>query len=191
MKQKIANLIGDNETKVTRSLTRQRLQVFDNVWKQRKYTNDVLLSAIVYVLVTNESDPELAIRSSSFSCHPVIRTRKCVIDNDNDNSNGCCMIFIDEHGRVYGNWRQYVYHNTLPKGTMIAPSQGIYRLTNGEDNGVHLMVHATPASRVKCKVLNASDKVATVGGLVAGIPVVAALAVPVTPPYSWAPLSWV
>ncbi|KAL7732041.1 hypothetical protein ACLKA6_015804 [Drosophila palustris] len=182
--QKIANLIGDNGTKkVTKSLERQRQQVFENVWKQRKYTNDVLLSAIIYVLVTDETDPELAMRSTSFSCHPVIRTRKCVMeDKDNDNSNGCCMIFIDEHGRVYANWRQYVYHNTLPKGTMIAPSQGIYRLTNDEDMGVHLMVHATPASRVKCKILKASDKVATVGGLVAGVPVAAALAVPVAAP---------
>ncbi|XP_034481897.1 uncharacterized protein LOC117787464 isoform X2 [Drosophila innubila] len=189
LQQKIANLIGDNETKkVKKSLIRQRQQVFDNVWRQRKYTNDVLLSAIIYVLVTDETDPELAIRSNSFSCHPVIRTRKCVIDNAsdsdsyNDNSNGCCMIFIDEQGRVYANWRQYVYNNTLPRGTMIAPSQGIYRLTNGEDNGVHLMVHATPASRVKYKILKASDKVATVGGLVAGVPVAAALAVPVAPP---------
>ncbi|KAH8366092.1 hypothetical protein KR093_008991, partial [Drosophila rubida] len=184
LRQKIDNLIGEHEAKITRKVARQRQQVFDNVWKQRIYTNDVLLSAIVYVLVTNETDPELAMHSTSFSCHPIIRTRKCVMEEDrNNNSDCCCMIFIDEHGRVYANWRQYVYNNTLPKGTMIAPSQGIYRLTNdATDAGVHLMMHATPASQVKCKVLKASDTVATMGGLAASLPVAAALAIPVAPP---------
>ncbi|XP_062130844.1 uncharacterized protein LOC133841981 [Drosophila sulfurigaster albostrigata] len=182
LQQKIANLIGVHEAKITRKVARQRQQVFDNVWQQRKYTNDVLLSAIIYVLVTNETDPELAMQSTSFTCHPVIRTRKCVMEEEEDNSDCCCMIFIDEHGRVYANWRQYVYNNTLPKGTMIAPSQGIYRLTNDVDTGVHLMMHATPASRVKCKVLKASDTVATMGGLAASLPVAAALAMPVAPP---------
>ncbi|KAH8302843.1 hypothetical protein KR044_011081, partial [Drosophila immigrans] len=184
LKQKIANLIGEHEAKITRKVARQRQQVFDNVWQQRKYTNDVLLSSIVYVLVTPETDPELAMQSTSFSCHPLIRTRKCVLEEEGINSDCCCMIFIDEHGRVYANWRQYVFNNTLPKGTMIAPSQGIYRLTNEatNDTGVHLMIHATPASRAKCKVLKASDTVATMGGLAASLPVAAALAMPVAPP---------
>ncbi|XP_030560885.1 uncharacterized protein LOC115762701 [Drosophila novamexicana] len=176
--QKIEHLISGNTTKQSKTLARRRQKVFDNVWRQRRYTNRMLLSAIIYVLVTPETDPELALHATSYSCHPVIRTRKCVRE-DSENSDNCCMIFIDEHGRVYANWRQYVYNNTLPKGTMIAPCQGIYRLTNDEDNGVHLMVHATPAS--KRALLKAGDALATVGGLAASVPVAAALALPVAP----------
>lgn len=179
LKQKIANLINADSTEPSKSLERQRQKVFENVWQQRRYTNRMLLSAIIYVLVTPEKDPEQALQSTNFSCHPVIRTRKCLRE-DYENSDNCCMIFIDEHGRVYANWRQYVFHNRLPKGTMIAPCQGIYRFGHDPDNGVHLMVHATPASFGL--IYKAGDALATVGGLAASVPVAAALAIPVAPP---------
>lgn len=182
LRQKIEQIIGDNESKGKKTVARQRQLIFDNVWQQRKYTNNILLSAIIYVLVSNENDPELAIHSTCFSCHPVIRTRKCVREESDCDSEGCCMMFIDEHGRVYGNWRNYVFNNTLPKGTMIAPSHGVYRFRNDDENGVHLMVHPTPASRVKHKILKAGDTVATVGGLASTVPVAAALAMPIAPP---------
>lgn len=175
LKQKIANLISGDSSK---SLERQRQKVFENVWQQRRYTNRMLLSAIIYVLVTPEKDPEQALRSTNFTCHPVIRTRKCLRE-DYENSDNCCMIFIDEHGRVYANWRQFVFKNRLPKGTMIAPSQGIYRFGHDPDNGVHLMVHPTPASYGT--IYKAGDTLATVGGLAASVPVAAAMAIPVAP----------
>ncbi|XP_033238856.1 uncharacterized protein [Drosophila pseudoobscura] len=124
-------------------------------------------------------DAELALQSTTYSCHPVFRTRKCI---KGENSEECCMIFIDEHGRVYANWEKYVFGNTLPKGMMIAPSRGIYTITNDEDAEVQLMVYPTPASGARHRILNVGDKVATVGSLVASVPVAAALAVPVGGP---------
>ncbi|EDW33089.1 GL16193 [Drosophila persimilis] len=179
LKQKIENLILDNEATNSRKVAKQREQLFRNVWLQRKYTNRTLLSAIIYVLVTPEMDAELALQSTTYSCHPVFRTRKCI---KGENSEECCMIFIDEHGRVYANWEKFVFGNTLPKGMMIAPSRGIYTITNDEDAGVQLMVYPTPASGARHRILNVGDKVATVGSLVASVPVAAALAVPVGGP---------
>ncbi|XP_022213671.2 uncharacterized protein LOC111068490 [Drosophila obscura] len=179
LKQKIENLILENEARSGRKVVKQREQLFRNVWLQRKYTNRTLLSAIIYVLVTPEMDAELAVRSTTFTCHPVFRTRKCM---KGENSEDCCMIFIDEHGRVYANWEKYVFGNTLPKGMMVAPSRGIYTFTNDEDAGVQLMVHPTPASGARHRILNVGDTVATVGSLVASVPVAAALAVPVGGP---------
>jgi len=83
---------------------------------------------------------------------------------------------------VYSNWEQYVFRNTLPKGLMIAPSQGVYTFSDGEEAGVQLMVHPTPAARGRYRLLNAGDKVATVGGLMASVPAAAALAVPLAAP---------
>lgn len=160
-------------------MKRQRQLLFQNVWQQRRFTNGTLLSAIIYVLVTPETDPELALQSTDYTCHPVFRTRRCM---KGGNSESCCMIFVDEHGRVYSNWQQYVLRNTLAKGMMIAPSQGIYTFTDDTDPGVQLMVHPTPASQGRYRLLNVGDKVATVGGLVATVPVAAALAVPVAGP---------
>ncbi|EDW79405.1 uncharacterized protein Dwil_GK20460 [Drosophila willistoni] len=184
LRQKIANLICENEAKNTKMVTKQRNELFQNIWQQRKYTNRILLSAIVYVLVTVETDPELALQSTQYSCHPVFRTRKCMRGDTNSDSTseGCCMVFIDEHGRVYPNWQRYVYGNTLPKGCMIAPNNGIYTFSNDEDLGVELMIQPTPASNIKYRILNVGDKLATVGGLVATVPVAAALAIPVAGP---------
>ncbi|KAH8380120.1 hypothetical protein KR009_009093 [Drosophila setifemur] len=179
LKLKIEQLICTNETKNIKYLERQREQLFRNVWQQRRYTNGTLLSAIIYVLVTPDMDPESALHSTNYSCHPVFRTRRCM---KGENSESCCMIFVDEHGRVYANWEQYVFRNNLPKGLMIAPSQGVYTFTDEEEPGVQLMVHPTPQSAGKYRLLNAGDKVATLGGLVATVPVAAALAIPVAAP---------
>ncbi|XP_034490298.1 uncharacterized protein LOC117793946 [Drosophila innubila] len=182
LKLKIANIICESNVKNPNLLAKQRQQLFDNVWKQRIYTNRTLLSTIVYVLVSSERDSQLALQSTSFSCHPVIRTRKCLRgegEGEGENSEGCCMIFIDEEGRVYGNWQQYVRNNALPKGTMIAPKQGVYTFSGDE---VQLTVQATPSTWIKQKILSAGDSIATVGGLVATVPVAATLALPVAAP---------
>lgn len=90
------------------------------------------------------------------------------------------MIFIDEHGRVYNNWNHYVQKNALPKGIMIAPSQGVYSFGGADGDVVQLEIQWTPSSGAKQKMLRAGDRLATVGGLVATVPVAATLAMPVT-----------
>lgn len=50
-----------------------------------------------------------------------------------NNSSGCCMIFIDEHSRIYQNWQQYLKNNILPGGIMVAPSNGIYSLNENDE----------------------------------------------------------
>ncbi|XP_043650143.1 uncharacterized protein LOC122618076 [Drosophila teissieri] len=179
LQQKIDNLICEDDDRNAKAIQRKREQLFRNIWKQRCYTNGTLLSAIIYVLVTPDTDPESALQSTNYSCHPVFRTRRCM---KGENSAACCMIFVDENARVYSNWEQFVFRNTLPKGLMIAPSQGIYTFTGDEEPGVQLMVHPTPAARARYKLLNAGDKVATVGSLVSTVPAAAALAVPLGAP---------
>ncbi|KAH8395613.1 hypothetical protein KR222_003304, partial [Zaprionus bogoriensis] len=181
LKQKIENLLPDSDGSNSAALSKQRQELFDNVWRQRIYTNRTLLSAIIYVLVADEKGLDSALQSTTYSCHPVIRTRKC-IKGDGSNSQGCCMVFIDEQGRVYSNWQNYVRNNALPKGIMVAPSQGIYTFTDTEEAEVQLEVQWTPSSWIKQKILNASDSLATVGGLVASVPAAAALALPVGAP---------
>ncbi|XP_062139740.1 uncharacterized protein LOC133848262 [Drosophila sulfurigaster albostrigata] len=185
LKQKITNIICEsNASKNVKQLERQRQQLFDNVWKQRIYTNGTLLSSIIYVLVTSESNAQLALQSTSFSCHPVVRTRKCIQPStgNRDSSENCCMIFIDELGRVYPNWSSYLGNNSLPKGLMIAPQLGIYTFGGAGEDQMLLTVQATPASCLKQQLLHVGDNIATMGGLVATVPVAATLALPVAAP---------
>lgn len=76
LKEKIKNILPDDQRQ--NEIEKARNNLFQNVWAQRKHTNRVLLSSIIYVMVTEERDYEVAKHSTNFSFHPVIRTRKCL-----------------------------------------------------------------------------------------------------------------
>ncbi|XP_049317634.1 uncharacterized protein LOC105224783 isoform X3 [Bactrocera dorsalis] len=125
-------------------------------------------------MVTEERDHEVAKHSTNFSFHPVVRTRKCLSLN---NSSGCCMIFIDEHSRIYQNWQQYLKNNILPSGTMIAPSNGVYTLN--ENDEVDLEICPTPNSSSMRKLETAIG----VGGIISGTaPLALSMVMPVAAP---------
>ncbi|XP_052845411.1 uncharacterized protein LOC128258064 [Drosophila gunungcola] len=168
-------LVADNE--------KARQIIFDAVWEQRKYTNRQSLTAIIYVMVvTDEEDVNRAEDSRTFSCHPVFRARRCVSGSSgrSSDSSDCCNLFVDETGRVYQNWEQYVATNELPAGVMVAPEKGIYRLVNDH---VRLDKYETPAGSTNSKVLGVLDTGSAVGGFLAAcVPVAALLTLPVSGP---------
>ncbi|KAH8288271.1 hypothetical protein KR044_013071, partial [Drosophila immigrans] len=175
LKQKIASIICEANAK---NVEKQRQQLFDRVWEQRVYTNGTLLSSIIYVLVADVGDPQLALQATHFSCHPVVRTRKCLQSEAGDNSENCCMIFVDELGRVYPNWTGYLQYNSLPKGLLIAPRLGVYTFGGAGEDQLLLTVQRTPASGLKQKLLQAGDSIACM----VSVPVAATLVLPVATP---------
>uniref|UniRef100_A0A034WAH9 DUF4781 domain-containing protein n=1 Tax=Bactrocera dorsalis TaxID=27457 RepID=A0A034WAH9_BACDO len=173
LKEKIKSILPDDDQRQN-EIQKARNNLFQNVWSQRKHTNRVLLSSIIYVMVTEERDHEVAKHSTNFSFHPVVRTRKCLSLN---NSSGCCMIFIDEHSRIYQNWQQYLKNNILPSGTMIAPSNGVYTLN--ENDEVDLEICPTPNSSSIRKLETAIG----VGGIISGTaPLALSMVMPVAAP---------
>ncbi|XP_039487580.1 uncharacterized protein LOC120449263 [Drosophila santomea] len=162
---------------------RARQIIFDAVWEQRKYTNRQSLTAIIYVIVvTDETDVNRAEDCRAFSVHPVFRARRCVTDSSgtSSDSSNCCNLFIDEVGRVYQNWEQYVQTNELPAGVMVAPERGIYRLVRDQ---VRLDKYQTPAGTTNRRVLGYLDTGSAVGGFFAAcVPIAALLTLPVSGP---------
>lgn len=92
-----------------------------------------------------------------------------------DLTNGLCLMpviklrkedypecYIDNNGRVYKSWADYVQNNTLPKCTMILPKCGLYQ-SNPEYkvaecySTVWLEVIDSPACSIKRKVLQSID----------------------------------
>ncbi|XP_050335134.1 uncharacterized protein LOC126762445 isoform X2 [Bactrocera neohumeralis] len=175
LKDKLNNLIPDQK-KGNAKIVEMRKIIFDSVWAQRKYTNRNSLSAIIYVFVTDCDNKEDAINAKKFSCHPVFRTRKCTTDGD---SSHCCMIFIDELGRVYQNWKTFLANNELPSGLMIAPLNGIY--TTDYNGRVQLEVHTTPNGSAARQVLGVADTATAVAGLGAAAIPLAAMMMTVAP----------
>ncbi|ALC43551.1 CG7730 [Drosophila busckii] len=168
--------------KQKRSFENMREILFNSVWEQRKYTNRQSLTSIFYVLVaTDEEDHNIAQNSRKWSCHPVFRARRCVSGNDrlNSSSSDCCMIFVDEVGRVYQNWKAYVENNELPAGIMVAPRRGVYTLVQQK---VMLENWQTPAGSTLHKALGHADKGAAFAGFGAALVPLAALIAPVAAP---------
>lgn len=162
---------------------RMRETLFNSVWEQRKYTNRQSLTSIFYVLVaTNETNHNTAEDCKSWSCHPVFRARRCISDSNgkSNNSSDCCMIYVDENGRVYQNWESYLTENELPEGIMVAPRRGVYNLTMR--GRVILESYQTPAGSPKRKVLGVLDMTTAVGGMAAACVPLAGLAFTVAAP---------
>ncbi|XP_017035114.1 uncharacterized protein pst [Drosophila kikkawai] len=165
------------ENKIAREI------IFNAVWEQRKYTNRQSLTSIIYVMVVDGiDDVNRAEDSVKFSCHPVFRCRRCLHSSTgtSSDSSNCCNVFVDDNGRVYQNWEQYVASNELPAGVMVAPERGIYRVVRDQ---VRLDKYVTPAGSTNRKVLGYLDTGSAVGGFAAAcIPIAGLLTLPVSAP---------
>ncbi|KAL9873419.1 uncharacterized protein ACN2A1_014497 isoform 1-T2 [Glossina fuscipes fuscipes] len=169
LEKKIKALLPD-QSKDQHVVERMRENLFTNVWKQRKYNKGTLYSYIFYVAVTNDKEPEKAIE---FSIHPVFRIRKCVAEGD---SMGCCMIYVDEIGRVYQNWESYINENVLPPGIMVAPNRGVYNFENDE---VVLRSYTTPNGKSKVMLWDTVQKATTIATSCVSL---AVSVLPISPP---------
>ncbi|KAG4071418.1 hypothetical protein HA402_011572 [Bradysia odoriphaga] len=160
----------------------------DAIWNQKKYNKDTLLMSPIFVaLVTDyeqyQKDLSWCKYSLEYSLHPVFRIIKC---RKNGESHGCCMIFVDEHARVYQNWEEFKMNNDYTPGYIVAPSLGVYN-TNGDidsDNFNRVQLEVFPSSCVTTasKLAATADTVSTVGGLAAtGITIASVAAVPMLP----------
>ena len=75
--------------------------------------------------------------------------------------------YIDNEGRIYKSWEDYLKNNKLPKCTMIVPKDGVYqcnpyyRITQ-QSSTVWIEVKDSPACAVRNKILNVCDNVSNV-----------------------------
>ncbi|XP_073843189.1 uncharacterized protein isoform X2 [Musca autumnalis] len=170
IKSKIKLLIPDWEND-QKDIDKKREKFVESLWAQRKYTNGNTLTQ--GTLIEEDTDFNTAPDSIKYTCHPVFRCRKCVA---NCSSRKCCMVYVDETGRVYQNWKSFVEDNVLPAGTMVSPRRGIY---NFDKNGnVILDVYCTPNATTGAKIMN----VAKTSSTVLGVGAACVLALPVAAP---------
>ncbi|KAF7279925.1 hypothetical protein GWI33_006596 [Rhynchophorus ferrugineus] len=96
---------------------------------------------------------------------PVFVLRKC---RGSDNP---CRLFVDDCGRVYKTWQDYLIHNKLPECHMTVPCNGRYQMENDQ---VLLEKHLSPACHLDTKILNVGDVASMTVGLLSGAVFVAA-----------------
>lgn len=173
----IDNSIENAQRENTR-LGKLRSTLVAALWNQRKFYGGKLLMSIQYVIYTKEiENVEEAVKEIEYFVYPLFRVRKCCHD---ENSTNCCMIFVDDNGRVYQNWADYKSNNTLPKGILVAPRNGFYNFD--EKDRILLECFPTPASHLLSRVGNAANKTAGIVGVGAAAVALTALAFPVAAP---------
>uniref|UniRef100_A0A1A9VP80 DUF4781 domain-containing protein n=1 Tax=Glossina austeni TaxID=7395 RepID=A0A1A9VP80_GLOAU len=96
-----------------------------------------------------------------------------------DDSTDCCMVYVDEVGRVYQNFEPYINENVLPPGLMVLPNRGVYNFENGK---VVLENYTTPNGTRGAIFLEKAQKGASYVGLGAAGISVAAMALPIAAP---------
>lgn len=160
----------------SKAMEKIRQAVYNSTIAQSKYTNKNLLATFILVTVAEGTTHHQAQYATKFSIHLLVRTRKCMNDDDSTN---CCMVFIDEQGNVYKNWTHFMETNVLPEGIALAPPNGVYRT---ENDSFQLDSWLTPASSAVAKAAGIADVAAGVGGFAAAGGTLAALALPVIVP---------
>lgn len=75
------------------------------------------------------------------------------------------MIYVDEIGRVYQNWKSYVEENVLPAGIMIAPRRGMYNFDSS--NKVILDVYRTPTASAYAGIMSIAQTTTEILGVTA------------------------
>lgn len=117
-------------------------RLVDIIWSQRSYrgNNELLMSPIAVFVVhdlsinDNHVTYPLNIKSKCFTAHPVFRIQKCsgsAVDANGQNKS--CAIFVDEFGRVYQNWQDFLKNCRYADGLMVAPKSGIYNGSHTTD----------------------------------------------------------
>ncbi|KAJ8926030.1 hypothetical protein NQ315_009885 [Exocentrus adspersus] len=91
---------------------------------------------------------------------PIFALRRC------HGSVNPCRIFIDNIGRTYQTWHDYIVKNKFHQCEMILPLNGRYEIN--EKGEVLLERHLSPACGVDSKLLQGADYLSTAGGLISG-----------------------
>lgn len=166
-------------------------KVMDTIYQQiikfgRDNTNNTIYLGIIFNVVILHASPKQSTRKD---------------DKSNEESNNMCVVpifklktvtlgisYIDNEGRLYKTWKDYITNNRLPQCTMILPKGGLYRYNPNYKvteyvSTVWIEVLDSPACNVKNKVFKGIDiaantmSVATTVGLGA-----ASLLTPIAPP---------
>lgn len=151
VEQKIEILCPDLDHK-------KRTDLMDMIWSQRIHRGGCerqLLMSPIFICIVRDCDIKrltypLNIKSKRFTVHPVFRIQKCsgLLTVEANGQNKCCAVFVDEFGRVYPNWCEFLKNCKYSDGIMVAPKLGIY---NGsiETNNVLLDIAARKSGVTK------------------------------------------
>lgn len=156
--------------------------VSDRIWDQMKHTGGTCLRmSIVYIGLVRESslDP---LAEVDYMIRPLFRTMKC-LDPYTRSAKDKCMIFVDEFGWVFQNWRAFTQETLYTAIMIVVPVSGVF--LRKDDGRVKLSYIKAPKTAAEIEQERYQNIGMTVAGLgSAGVLGFAAF-FPVTAPFVW------
>lgn len=159
--------------------------VCDKIWQQVKHTQTCLRMSIVYIGLVKggDSSGRSPLNSPDYLIRPLFRTMKCV-DRETRSATGKCMVFVDEFGWVYPDWRAFKEHTIYADSDIVAPEMGIF--TRNTTNGrVQLDSFRAPNTADEIEMQKWKDRGLTFGALGSAAVLAGAAVFPFTAPVIW------
>ncbi|XP_076680789.1 uncharacterized protein LOC143375491 [Andrena cerasifolii] len=145
-----------------------------------KIINTIYEKIITYGTEDKSSPIHVGIIYNVTLNHTVVKkSQKNTTNSCNEVSNRICPMavfkimrlnstwYIDNEGRIYKSWVDYLNNNKLPKCTMVVPKDGVYQSNpyykiTEQSSMVWIEEKDSPACAVKNKILNVCDNVSNV-----------------------------
>lgn len=171
-----------NGDEKTRSREAHLKHLSARLWDQRKHTGgDYLRMSIVYIALV-KTDSLSPLTEQDFLIRPLFRTMKC-LDPKTRSAQDMCMVFIDEFGWVYQNWRAFVGETCYPDTLIVAPTFGIF--SRCDLGTVQLFYFRAPRTAKQIEREKWTNVGMSVAGLGSTAVMVTAAFVPLTAPLVW------
>lgn len=100
--------------------------VADRIWDQVKHTggDSCLRMSIVYIGLVDKSSMD-PLSEVDYVIRPLFRAIKC-LDPYTRSTRDKCMVFVDEFGWVFENWKAFVKEVHYPATMIVAPTNGVF-----------------------------------------------------------------
>lgn len=139
--------------------------------------------SIIYIgLVKGDNAGSSPLHCSNYLIRPLFRTMKC-IDRESRSATGKCMVFVDEFGWVYPNWRAFKEHTIYADSYIVAPAMGVF--TRTDQGHVQLDMFRAPNTADEIEMQKWKDRGLTIGALGSAAVLAGAAVFPFTAPVVW------
>lgn len=139
--------------------------------------------SIVYIgLVKGDEAGSSPLNSTNYMIRPLFRTMKC-IDRETRRAANKCMVFVDEFGWVYPNWKAFKEHTIYADTYIVAPELGVFSRKACGD--ILLDVFRAPRTAEEIETQKWTERGLTIGAIGSATILAGAAVFPITAPIIW------
>lgn len=163
LRQYIGCALGDfNDTNHGREMVSL---IYDQIMNYGKESDGSIFCGVIYNIIHEIPKKDETINDRNIMCVPIFKIRNHSKASSYDDSVVTYNIqYIDNNGRLYVDWNDYLMCNKLFECIMVVPKNGYYEADDKfpiteESSEVLVAVHWSPACSKSAEIMNYIDKI--------------------------------